>query len=243
MELKKQLDHNLMPQHVAIIMDGNGRWAKQRGKERIYGHEQGIKAVRETLEAAGELKIPYITIYAFSTENWKRPENEVNTLMELLVNAIKNETKNLCENEIRLHAIGDLDSLPQKCLTELNEAINITKNYDKLNLVLALSYSARWEIINATKKLAQDVKNEKIALENIDDSVFKQYMATKDFPDPDLLIRTSGEKRISNFLLWQIAYSELYFTPVLWPDFSQKHFIEAILEYQKRDRRFGKTVS
>ncbi len=241
MEIKKQIDHNHVPRHVAIIMDGNGRWAKQRGKERIYGHENGVKAVRETLEAAGELKIPYITMYAFSTENWNRPRKEIDTLMELLVNTIRNETKELCNKGIRLHAIGNLNSLPGKCFKELEEAIKLTENNDKLNLIVALSYSARWEIINAIKNILQDYKNNKTAFENIDNNVFKKYLSTGDVPDPDLLIRTSGELRISNFLLWQIAYSELYFTPVLWPDFNKKHFFEAIVEYQKRERRFGKT--
>lgn len=241
MEIKSQLDPKRLPRHVALIMDGNGRWAKQKGKERIFGHEHGVKAVRRTLEAAGDLKIPYITIYAFSTENWDRPKKEVDTLMELLVNAIRSEIKELCKKGIRLHAIGNLDALPQKCLNELNEAINITKNNNKLNLIVALSYSARWEIINAVKKIAEDIKGHKINESNISQELFDKYLTTSGFPDPDLLIRTSGELRISNFLLWQIAYSELYFTPVLWPDFSKEHFYEAILDYQKRERRFGKT--
>ncbi len=241
MEIKEHIDHSRIPKHVALIMDGNGRWAKQRGKDRIYGHKNGVKAVRATLEAAGELKIPYITMYAFSTENWNRPRREVDTLMELLVNTIRNEAKELCDNGIRLHAIGNLKSLPEKCLKELNEAVKLTQKNDKLNFIVALSYSSRWEIVNAVKDLFNDIKNNNKPIENIDDKIFKKYLATGDFPDPDLLIRTSGELRLSNFLLWQIAYSELYFTPVLWPDFNREHFFEAIAEYQKRDRRFGKT--
>ncbi len=241
MDILKDIDKDRLPRHVALIMDGNGRWARKRGKERIYGHENGVEAVRKTLEAAGDLKIPFITIYAFSTENWSRPKKEVDTLMELLVNAIRKETKQLCEKGIRLHAIGNLDSLPANCLKELKEAINLTKDNDELNLIIALSYSARWEIINAVKKIAEDLNKKKINTETFNENIFKQYLTTHNFPDPDLLIRTSGELRISNFLLWQIAYSELYFTPVLWPDFNKEHFFQAILDYQKRDRRFGKT--
>ncbi len=239
MDYLKLIDENRIPKHVALIMDGNGRWAKKRGKERIYGHENGINAVRETLEAAGELKIPYITIYAFSTENWNRPENEVKTLMELLVKAIRNEIDSLNKNGIKLNTIGDIQSLPKECLEELKEAMNITKNNDKMNLVVALSYSSRWEIINAVKNIAEDIKSDKLNIQNINDSCFEKYLSTTEFPDPDLLIRTSGELRISNFLLWQIAYSELYFPDVLWPDFDKNHFFKAIYEFQKRDRRFG----
>ncbi len=241
MDFKEKIDYKKVPRHVAIIMDGNGRWAKSRGKERIYGHENGINAVRETLEAAGELQIPYITIFAFSTENWNRPKKEVDTLMELLVSVIRKESQELCKNGIKLHTIGDLMTLPEKCQKELKEALNITKNNNKLNLIVALSYSARWEIVNAAKQLAKDVKEEKIKLENINNNIFEKYLTTSNFPDPDLLIRTSGELRISNFLLWQVAYSEFYFSPVLWPDFTKHDFFQAIFEYQKRDRRFGKT--
>ncbi len=241
MDLKEQIDNNRLPKHVALIMDGNGRWAEQRGKERIFGHENGVKAVRNTLEAAGELKIPYITIYAFSTENWSRPKKEVDTLMELLVNAIRNETQKLHKNGIRLHAIGNIETLPEKCLKELKEAIDLTKNNDKLNLIVALSYSARWEIVNAVKRIVKDFEKGKKQVDSINEAFFSQYLNTSNFPDPDLLIRTSGELRISNFLLWQIAYSELYFTPVLWPDFNKEHFFQAIIDYQKRERRFGKT--
>lgn len=241
MDFKQNINKNKLPKHIAIIMDGNGRWAKQRGKERVFGHENGIQAVRETVEAAGEIGVPNLTFYAFSTENWCRPKKEVDTLMELLVSAIKNETPELLEKGVKLSAIGDLDSLPKSCLEELNEAIDITKNNTKLNVTVALSYSSQWEIINAVKQIAQQVKQGTIEPEDIDKKLFTNFLQTHDVPDPDLLIRTSGELRISNFLLWQIAYSELYFTPVLWPDFRKKHFYQAILDYQRRERRFGKT--
>ncbi len=241
MDFKQNINKNKLPKHIAIIMDGNGRWAKQRGKERVFGHENGIQAVRETVEAAGEIGVPNLTFYAFSTENWCRPKKEVDTLMELLVSAIKNETPELLEKGVKLSAIGDMDSLPKSCLEELNEAIDITKNNTKLNVTVALSYSSQWEILNAVKQIAQQVKEGTIEPEDIDKKLFTNYLQTHDVPDPDLLIRTSGELRISNFLLWQIAYSELYFTPVLWPDFRKKHFYQAILDYQRRERRFGKT--
>jgi undecaprenyl diphosphate synthase len=241
MDYKENLNKNKLPKHIAIIMDGNGRWAKERGKERIFGHEHGIQAVRETVEAAGEIGIGYLTFYAFSTENWCRPKNEVDTLMSLLVKAIRNETPELLEKGVRLSAIGDIDSLPVECINELNEAIEITKNNTRLNVIVALSYSSQWEILNAVKKIAVQVKENNIAPDEIDKALFQKYLLTHGTPDPDLLIRTSGELRISNFLLWQIAYSELYFTPVLWPDFRKKHFYQAILDYQRRERRFGKT--
>jgi undecaprenyl diphosphate synthase len=241
MDLKQNIDKKKLPRHIAIIMDGNGRWAKQRGKERVFGHENGIQAVREAVEAAGEIGVEYLTFYAFSTENWCRPQNEVNTLMELLVQAIKSETPELLEKGVRMLAIGDLDSLPPKCREELNEAIDATKDNNRVKVTIALSYSSQWEIVDAVKKIAQQVKNNQIQPDDIDKTVFQSFLQTNGVPDPDLLIRTSGELRISNFLLWQIAYSELYFTPVLWPDFRKKHLFQAIMDYQRRDRRFGKT--
>ncbi|TVQ87012.1 MAG: isoprenyl transferase [Bacteroidetes bacterium] len=241
MDFKQNINKNKLPKHIAIIMDGNGRWAKQRGKERIFGHENGVQAVRETVEAAGEIGVKHLTFYAFSTENWCRPKSEVNTLMELLVNAIKNETPELLEKGVKLNAIGDIDSLPEACIKELKEAIEITKNNTRLTVTVALSYSSQWEIVNAVKQIARKVKENKIDPENIDKNLFKQFLQTHGIPDPDLLIRTSGELRISNFMLWQIAYSELYFTPVMWPDFRKKHLYQAILDYQRRERRFGKT--
>lgn len=241
MDFKENINKNKLPKHIAIIMDGNGRWAKQRGKERIFGHENGIKAVRETVEAAGELGIPNLTFYAFSTENWCRPKMEVDTLMSLLVQAIKNETPELLEKGVKLAAIGDIDSLPEACIKGLNEAIETTKNNTRLKVTVALSYSSQWEIINAVKNIASQVKENKLNPEDINKQLFQKHLQTNGTPDPDLLIRTSGELRISNFLLWQIAYSELYFTPVLWPDFRKKHFYQAVLDYQRRERRFGKT--
>jgi undecaprenyl diphosphate synthase len=222
-------------------MDGNGRWARQRGKERIFGHENGIQAVRETVEAAGELGIKYLTFYAFSTENWCRPQIEVDTLMNLLVKAIRNETPELLEKGVRLSAIGDLDSLPDECRRELFESIEITKHNTRVNVCVALSYSSQWEIVDAVKKIARQVNEKKLDPENINKELFNSFLQTHDMPDPDLLIRTSGELRISNFLMFQIAYSELYFTPVLWPDFRKQHLYQAVLDYQRRERRFGKT--
>lgn len=241
MDFKENINPNKLPKHIAIIMDGNGRWAKQKGKERIYGHENGIKSVRDTIEAAGEIGVKNLTFYAFSTENWCRPEKEVNTLMELLVAAIKNETQELCEKGARLMAIGDIESLPKACISQLHEAMEITKNNTRVNVILALSYSSQWEIVEATKKIAMQIKNNEIQPEEVDKNLFQSHLQTKNIPDPDLLIRTSGELRLSNFLLWQIAYSELYFTPVFWPDFRKKHFYQAIIDYQRRERRFGKT--
>jgi len=231
------IDKHNLPKHIAITMDGNGRWAKTKGKLRIFGHENGVKAVRDTVEGAVEIGIKYLTLYAFSTENWSRPKNEVNALMALLVNAIHKETKTLMDNNIKLDAIGDITKLPQKPQKKLLEAIEKTKNNSKMNLILALSYSGRWEILNATKKI---IKNN-LSESEINERTFQQYLSTKDVPDPELLIRTSGEYRISNFLLWQIAYSELYFTDTLWPDFRRTDLKEAIKEYQSRERRFGNT--
>jgi undecaprenyl diphosphate synthase len=241
MDFKDTVDKKKLPRHIAIIMDGNGRWARQRGRERIFGHENGIQAVRETVEAAGELGIKYLTLYAFSTENWCRPKVEVDTLMNLLVSAIRNETPELLEKGVKLTAIGDLDSLPEECRKELNESIEITKNNTRVTVCVALSYSSQWEILDAVKKIAHEVKQNNLDPESIDKNLFNSFLQTHDMPDPDLLIRTSGELRISNFLLFQIAYSELYFTPVFWPDFRKQHLYQAILDYQRRERRFGKT--
>lgn len=241
MSLKEKIDLERLPKHVAVIMDGNGRWAKQKGKLRTFGHKSGVVSVREVSEAAAELGVEYLTLYAFSTENWKRPKLEVDALMNLLVSTIEKETATLNKNNIRLQAIGDLDSLPSKSYKSLMKAIENTKDNTRMTMVLALSYSARWEIVQAVKSIAADVKNGELDIESIDDQLFSSKLTTKDIPDPELLIRTSGEQRISNFLLWQIGYSELYFSPELWPDFRRENFYEAILDYQSRERRFGKT--
>jgi undecaprenyl diphosphate synthase len=230
-----------IPKHIAVIMDGNGRWAKKQGKLRIFGHENGVKAVRDTVEACAEIGVEYLTLYAFSTENWNRPKFEINALMTLLVSTINKETKTLMDNNIRLATIGDTDSLPSKCKKELLEAIEKTKNNSRMTLVLALSYSSKWEITKAITKIAEHVKLGQLATEQITEDTINQYLATAGIPDPELLIRTSGEHRISNFLLWQIAYSELYFTEKLWPDFRREDLYEAIASFQQRERRFGKT--
>jgi len=232
------IDKNKLPKHIAITMDGNGRWAKSKGKLRIFGHKNGVKAVRDTVEGAAEIGIEYLTLYAFSSENWNRPEKEVNALMTLLVSAINKETKTLMDNNIRLSSIGDINKLPSKAQKELQEAITKTKDNTRMTLVLALSYSGRGEIINAVQNIIKDGKEP----EEINEDTFQQYLTTKSVPDPELLIRTSGEYRISNFLLWQIAYSELYFTDTLWPDFRRADLYKAILNYQSRERRFGKTT-
>jgi undecaprenyl diphosphate synthase len=239
--MENGLDKSRIPQHVAVIMDGNGRWAKQKGKSRIFGHRNGVKAVRETIETAAEIGVKFVTLYAFSTENWSRPKDEVSGLMELLVFTINKEIKTLMENQIALQAIGDLKSLPKACYRELMKAIEKTSKNKRMTLVLALSYSSKWEIMNAVKSLASDIEKKKITSEDINEEIFEQYLCTTSIPDPELLIRTSGEHRISNFLLWQIAYSELYFTEKLWPDFRKEDFKMAIADYQKRERRFGKT--
>lgn len=228
-----------LPRHIAIIMDGNGRWAKKQGKLRVFGHQNGVTAVRDTVEGAAELGISYLTLYAFSTENWNRPSFEINALMELLVNTIHKETKTLMDNNIRLHAIGNMQSLPSRCLKNLNAAIAKTAGNTRMTLTLALSYSSRWEITDAIKRIALDVEQGKTSAQKIDDALVEQYLATAGMPDPELLIRTSGEYRISNFLLWQIAYSEFYFTSKLWPDFRREDLYEAIVNYQHRERRFG----
>jgi len=222
-------------------MDGNGRWAKQQGMLRAFGHENGTKSVRETVEASAQLGIENLTLYAFSTENWNRPKIEVDTLMRLLVSSLKKEIKTLADNNIRLNAIGNIKLLPKKVYKELNEVIDLTKNNTRMTLTLALSYGSREELINAIKEISTKVKNNIISVEKIDESIINEHLYTHNLPDVDLLIRTSGEQRISNFLLWQIAYAELYFTPVLWPDFKKQHLYDAIIEYQNRERRFGKT--
>jgi len=241
MTLESQIDKNRLPQHLAVIMDGNGRWAKKKGLFRSIGHENGSKAVRETVEACAELNISYLTLYAFSTENWNRPKLEVDTLMKLLVSSLRKEIKTLEDNDIRLNAIGNLDALPQKAYNELIDVIERTKNNSRMTLTLALSYGSREEIIKTIKEISHKVKNNLISPENIDESVINNHLYTRDLPDVDLLIRTSGEHRISNFLLWQIAYAELFFTETLWPDYTKDHLFEAILNYQNRERRFGKT--
>ena len=240
MALIEQIDKEKLPKHIAITMDGNGRWAQQKGKFRVFGHQNGVKAVRKTVECAAEIGIQYLTLYAFSTENWGRSKKEVNALMTLLISTINKETKTLMDNDIRLHAIGDLEQLPKKCKEELKDAIEETKNNKRMTLILALSYSGRWEIINAIRNIVKDVKAKELESE-LTEVIFRQYLSTKNVPDPELLIRTSGEHRISNFLLWQIAYSELYFTSTLWPDFREEDLINAIIDYQKRVRRFGKS--
>lgn len=241
MDLKSNIDLNRLPRHIAVIMDGNGRWAKQQGKPRVFGHRSGVTAVRETTEAAAELGVEYLTLYAFSTENWNRPAIEVNALMALLVETIRKEVDTLNKNNIRLHAIGDISKLPKKSQKALQEGIDRTKDNDRMTLVLALNYSAKWEILEAAKKIAEDAKAGKVEASHIDENYFASLLSTKGIPDPELLIRTSGETRISNFLLWQIAYAEFYFTPIFWPDFRKQQLYEAILDYQNRERRFGKT--
>jgi len=239
--VKDLIDLQNLPKHVAVIMDGNGRWAKSKGASRIFGHQSGVKSVKDTIEAAAELGVQYITLYAFSTENWNRPAEEVNALMELLVKTIYDETPTLNKNNIRLLAIGDIKSLPAKCQQQLAEAMKGTEKNTRLNLVLALSYSAKWEILNAVKQIAEEVKAGKIAASAINEEVFDAHLSTAGIPNPELMIRTSGECRISNFLLWQLAYAEFYFTETLWPDFRREDFYKAIISYQKRERRFGKT--
>jgi undecaprenyl diphosphate synthase len=238
--MKEQIDLGKVPEHIAIIMDGNGRWAKQRGAMRVFGHRNAVKAVRDTTEACAELGVKYLTLYAFSTENWSRPQEEVNALMELLVNTIRGETETLMKNKVRLMAIGNIRNLPGSCQRELQEAIQITEQNKGLTLVLALSYSGRWEIMEAVRQIAKEVEKGNLHSPDIDDKVFARYLNTTGIPDPELLIRTSGEMRISNFLLWQIAYSELYMSEILWPDFRREHLYEAIRSYQQRERRFGK---
>jgi undecaprenyl diphosphate synthase len=241
MNLLNAIDINNLPKHIAIIMDGNGRWAKQKGFMRAFGHENGTKSVRLTVETCAKLGVENLTLYAFSTENWNRPKLEVDTLMKLLVNSLKNELKTLQDNNIRLNSIGSLEKLPKSINKELNEVIDLTKNNTRMTLTLALSYGSREELLNVVKNISDKVKNNIISIDSIDESIINQHLYTHNLPDVDLLIRTSGEHRISNFLLWQIAYAELYFTNVLWPDFKENDLYEAIISYQKRERRFGKT--
>lgn len=241
MSLKTLLNPEKIPSHIAIIMDGNGRWAKGKGKLRIFGHHNGVKSVREVTEASAELGIKYLTLYAFSTENWNRPKFEIDALMELLLATINKETKTLMENNIKLATIGDTDSLPQRCRKELLEAIKTTSTNTGMTLILALSYSARWDLVQAVKKISNQVEAGIIKSEDINDAIISTHLTTADFPEPELLIRTSGEERLSNFLLWELAYSELYFTDTLWPDFRKEDLYKAILNYQQRERRFGKT--
>ena len=235
----EKIDGSKLPQHIAVIMDGNGRWAKEKGKMRVFGHKNGVVAVRDTVEGAAELGVKYLTLYAFSTENWKRPKLEVTALMELLVSTISKETKTLMQNNVRLNAIGDLESLPAKCYRELKGAIEKTTGNTGLTLTLALSYSSRWEICEATKNIAKAVAAGEIRADDINDELFSSFLSTASMPDPELMIRTSGEHRISNYLLWQLAYAELYFTDKFWPDFRREDLFEAIFNYQNRERRFG----
>jgi len=241
MNLLESIDHTNLPKHLAIIMDGNGRWAKQQGFLRAFGHENGTKSVKEIIKTSAKLGIEYLTLYAFSTENWNRPKLEVQALMKILINSLKKELTTLQENNIRLNAIGNLDKLPKTAQKELLDVIEKTKNNTRLTLTLALSYGSREELVNAVKIISDKVKNNIISIDTIDDSIINEHLYTQNLPDVDLLIRTSGEHRISNFLLWQIAYAELYFTNVLWPDFKDQDLYEAIISYQKRERRFGKT--
>lgn len=240
MELKSRINLEKLPKHIAVIMDGNGRWAKKHGMPRVFGHKSGVKSVREVTEAAAELGVEYLTLYAFSTENWNRPKFEVNALMSLLVETIQKEVETLNKNNIRLQAIGDISKLPEKSLKALKGAIAETSGNSRMTLVLALNYSAKWEIVNAAKKLAQKVEAGEVTAEEIDEKAVANALETKGMPDPELLIRTSGETRISNFLLWQIAYAELYFTPIFWPEFRKKDLYQAIIDFQQRERRFGK---
>lgn len=239
---KEDIDPNNLPRHIAVIMDGNGRWAKGKGAARIFGHRNAIQAVKDVTEGCGELGVKYLTLYAFSTENWGRPKEEVDGLMELLVNTLKKEINSLHENKVKLQTIGDIGHLPRACQDNLREAIEATKDNPGLTLILALSYSGRWEITEATKAIAEDVKLGKLDTAAIDEKLVSSYLKTKNIPDPELLIRTSGEMRVSNFLLWQIAYTELFITKTLWPDFRRENLYEAICAYQTRDRRFGKVI-
>ena len=241
MSLKSEIHSENLPKHIAIIMDGNGRWAKEKGYLRVFGHENGTKSVKTSVESCAELGIENLTLYAFSTENWNRPKLEVKTLMQLLISSLKKEMDTMQKNSIRLNAIGNLEHLPARVRKELLHVIDKTKENTRMTLTLALSYGSRDELINATKQICDKVKNNIISVENIDETLINQHLYTQNLPDVDLLIRTSGEKRISNFLLWQIAYAELYFTDVYWPDFTNENLYEAIINYQKRERRFGKT--
>lgn len=241
MSLKEKIDLERLPKHIAIIMDGNGRWARERRQDRLYGHHEGVQSVRQVVEACAELKVPYLTLYAFSTENWERPTEEVNGIMELLVTTIRKEIESLHKNNIRLQVIGDIPQLPDLCKTELREAVDLTASNDGLTLVMALSYSSRWEIVRAARQIARDAASGALEPESVDAQLFGNYLCTKDFPDPELMIRTGGDFRISNFLLYQSAYAELFFTHTRWPDFRKENLYQAILDFQSRERRFGKT--
>lgn len=241
MSLKENINLDNLPSHIAIIMDGNGRWAKEKGEDRLFGHFSGVESVRNIVEGCAELGVKYLTLYAFSTENWDRPKDEVTGLMELLVQTIKKETETLNKNNIRLFVIGNTDLLPDSAKNELHEASEETKLNTGMTLIMALSYSSRWEILNAVKQISFEVKTGKLGPEEINNKTFEKHLCTAGFPDPELMIRTSGEYRISNFLLYQLAYSELYFTDTLWPDFRKENLYEAIIDYQNRERRFGKT--
>lgn len=241
MDLLQEINRKRLPDHIAIIMDGNGRWASQHGKDRIFGHHQGVESVRKVIEASAELGIKYLTLYAFSTENWGRPDDEVNALMGLMVESLNSETSTLLKNNIRLTSIGDIERLTPVVRERLAETIRLTAQSTGLTLVIALSYSARWEITNAARKIAEEINSGLLTPGGIDEREFEKHLTTKGIPDPDLMIRTSGELRISNFLLWQMAYTELYFTEKLWPDFGKEELYKAIINYQNRERRFGKT--
>ena len=236
------IDSKKLPRHIAIIMDGNGRWAQEQGQDRLFGHFHGVESVRNIVEGCSDLGIKFLTLYTFSTENWDRPQNEVNGLMELMAETIRKEVPLLNKNNIHLHVIGDLQLLPEYAMKELSEAMEMTSTNTGLNLILALSYSSRWELVNAVKKIAIDVKEGKIQPEAVDQLLLEKYLVTSDFPDPELMIRTSGEFRISNFLLYQLAYAELYFTNTRWPDFRKENLYEAIVDFQKRERRYGMTT-
>jgi undecaprenyl diphosphate synthase len=240
-ELRERIDPSRVPAHIAVIMDGNGRWAQRLGEPRVVGHANGVRSVRETLVGATEIGVKYLTLYAFSTENWSRPKEEVDALMDLLVNTLLSEVESLNENGVRLHTIGDTDSLPAGCRGTLEQAIQRTSHNDRITLTLALSYSARWEMLRMVRDIALDVRDGRLEMHDLDEKLVTQRLTTTGMPDPELLIRTSGEQRISNFLLWQIAYAELWFTPVLWPDFRKEHLFQAVLDYQNRERRFGLT--
>ncbi len=241
MSLKEKINIDKLPAHVAIIMDGNGRWAMKQGEDRVFGHHKGVDAVREIAETAAELGIKYLTLYTFSTENWNRPQNEVDALMSLFVETIEKEIPTLNKNNIRLNAIGNLKGLPDENYSRLVNTMEQTSANDRMTLTLALNYSSRWEIVNAVKSIIPDLESNKIGNDDINEETFVKYLNTSNMPDPELLIRTSGEMRISNYLLWQIAYAELYFTSILWPDFGEEDFYEAIVDYQSRERRFGMT--
>lgn len=240
-DLCARIDRERVPSHIAIIMDGNGRWAQRQGEHRVVGHSHGVRSVREAVVAASEIGVKYLTLYAFSTENWNRPPAEVEALMDLLVHTLMSEVESLHENGVRLNTIGDMDSLPPACRATLRRAIEQTAANDRITLTLALSYSARWELLRATRSIAQDVKDGRLSMHDVNEQLISDRLSTQGMPDPELLIRTSGEQRISNFLLWQIAYAELWFTPVLWPDFQKEHLFQAVLDYQGRERRFGLT--